>query len=346
MLKSYKTYIYNNLSRIRKNIYIDLNGNLENTFFLASTPRSGSTWIAESIERLTKSRLIFEPFHGKVNSGLPKVTPLYLRFDATYSEYQKKIDEILRGNIRSEYSDKINKKIIVKNRLIKAIHANLMLPWLVNNYPEVKYTYLIRHPFPTALSLTSMAKKIGPEDYTRQLEYLHQEELLKDFLVDKTDLIKSAKTRFEQYILRWCIEQIVPLTLLKKESKVLIIFYENACMNKAQTIIRIGKHLDINIPEKYKNEIISSMNQPSATAFLGDKKKPSEFSQKISKYEKDKKVDNLKLLIDWRPSLDKAISQSEIEYGLSALKAFSLDRLYTDDLLPHVDENQVFDIFS
>lgn len=345
MLKSYKTYIYNTFSTIRRNIYIDLNGNLQNTFFLASTPRSGSTWIAETIQRLTNSRLIFEPFHGRVNSGLPKVTPLYLRPHANYPEYQPQIDKILRGKIRSEYSDAINKKIIVKNRLIKAIHANLMLPWLVNNYPVIKCTYLIRHPFPTALSLASMAKKRTPEDFLRQLEYLHQEELLQDFLFDKSDLIKSAITRFEQYILRWCIEQIVPLKLLNKQSKVLVIFYENCCLDKAQTILRISKHLDVKITESYKNELISSMKKPSATAFLGVRTNPGELAQKRQKHENHQKLDDLKLLIDWRQSISRYISESEIDYGLYALKAFGLDRLYTDQLLPHVDSNQVFDLF-
>ncbi|WP_013321232.1 sulfotransferase domain-containing protein [Gloeothece verrucosa] len=314
-------FLYKLNSRLAQKFFIDLAGDTKNTIFISSSPRSGSTWLAEIIEYITKSRFIFEPFHtGQVNFGLPNTRPLYLRPQSEYPQYKEAIEKIVNGKIKSQWTDTLNKQILPKKRLIKAIHSNLMLKWLMVNYPDIKFIYLLRNPFSVSLSIARMGGDIHLEDM------LSQETLVKDFLADKIDIINSANTAFEKAMVRWTIEQFVPLSLFENDDNILIIFYENLCLNTEKEISKISKFLQEDIDNTDVSSLKKMIKKPSATAFLAINKS---LKTEVNKAEYDLKSKNK--LTEWQNSVE----QSQIDYGLKLLQAFNLDKLYNDDLIPN-----------
>lgn len=314
-------------AKLARNLYLDLNRDISQTIMLVSTPRSGSTWLGETIQSWTKARLIFEPFHsGQTNFGLPKTRPLYLRHNGEYSQYQPIIEDILKGNIRSRWTDYLNKTIFVKQRLIKAIHANLMLGWLTFNYPQVKYIYLFRHPFAVALSLSKMDNSSKKAKVF--LEASRQEELVNDFLGDKLFLLETIQEPFAANIWRWCVEQIVPLSKLNSHSSILLVCYEQLCLDPTSEIKRISKFLDISLDESQVNTLSQKLTKPSSSTFAVLGKNSDSRAEKAAKYQ-DYQPEKL---IDWRGK----ITQSQMDYGLKLLSIFGLDKLYTEELKPNM----------
>jgi hypothetical protein len=131
------------------------------------------------------------------------------------------------------------------------------------------------------------------------------------------ELVEQSTDPFEQHVIRWCLENRIPLVDLPP-GRLHVVFYEDLVRDPAREIERLGRHLDI----EFDAHVLGSVRKPSRT----------DFRERARAYERgDTAADAF--ISDWNES----ISPREIELGLAALAAFELDHLYGRSPYPLID---------
>ncbi|GJQ57451.1 MAG: hypothetical protein D8M57_15510 [Candidatus Scalindua sp. AMX11] len=292
--------------KIKDRIYIDLNKNYHNTVFLAGTGRGGTTWVSNIINYNNEYRYMFEPFHsGKVDSCRNFRYRQYLRPDDRDSKFIESAKLILSGKVKDPWIDSKNKKFISSKRLIKDIRASHFLKWIYANFPGIPIILLLRHP----CAVVHSKLKLNWESHLG--EFLSQDELLEDFLNPFKDAIVDTNSMFEKLIFQWCIEYYVPLKQFNK-GEIHLAFYEGFCENPRDEIERLFSFLGKNFDDKVLLNI----------------KTPSALSRKFSAI-----VTGRNLIDSWRGNITK----EQIRRAVEILAMFGLDRIYTEDSMPDIE---------
>lgn len=197
-------------------------GSIENTVLLASSPRSGSTWLQEVLNHDGRFRIMFEPFLPR---RVPQVAALserqYLQRHDKKDEFRKVVEAVLRGQIRNPWVDRFNRRLWTDARLIKDVRCNLMLGWIRENFPQIRIVFLLRHPCAVASSRMKMGWGAPLDAMVAQPGLLHDE------LADE-NVCDWPLDPFERQVHAWCIENLVPLRQLAP-GEVEVFFYEELC---------------------------------------------------------------------------------------------------------------------
>lgn len=254
---------------------------------------------------------MFEPFHPLY---VPKMRHVgyfkYLRPHCENEAFYALAREVFTGNLQHHRIDGYNKRLFYNGLLIKDIYANLFISWVHVRFPAVKKIFLLRHPFAAALSKQKL------KDWSWMTEpsaFLGQRALYEDYLKPFETLIKRTEDFFEKQVLIWSIIHYVPLRQLN-EQDVLLVFYEELASEPERELKRLFAYL-------YG---LTGRQAPGPKP-LERIRKPSRFSRKNSAIKQGKN-----LCDGWR----KELSRSQVDKGLEILRAFGLDRIYSDRLMP------------
>lgn len=293
---------------------LDLNADYRDTVIISGSGRSGTTWVANILNYDNQYRYMFEPFNPFRVARIKKFGKLtYLKAGHKDKRTYELVGDVLSGKIKSLWINKYNRKCIVKKRLIKEIHINILLKWIKNYFPEIPIILLLRHPFAVAYSKTRLSW--WNVDYMMK-KYLSQKELVEDFLEDKLELANNLKDDFSKFIFIWCLENIVPISQFK-EGEIHLAFYENFCQEPEAEIKRmfdfLGKDMD--------GKVLRILRKPSAV------------SRNDSAIIKGRNLVN-----DWKDKL----TEEQIHNSMNILKAFGLDKIYSTDTLPNIVEAYKF----
>lgn len=299
-VRRYKKLQKRLLHRIYGQLYRDTNRTTRNSILVAGTARSGTTWLGSIIASQVPCRMMFEPFNsGKVEDFRQFYYFQYMRPTDVNSALQSYCQTIFTGNIRNGWIDREIDNLKPRYRLIKEIRVNLFLKWISLAFPEIPLLFIIRHPCAVALSRMQL-------DWATDSDiepFLAQPKLIDDFLADKLDIIKSAKTDEEKHAIIWCISNLVPLKQFGPK-ELNVIFYENLVLQPEIEIPRIFQV--INLP--YENTVFAQANKPSTTTIRSS-----------AIVTGDNKVTR------WKRNL----SAKQIDNILSIVEAFGLDYLYS-----------------
>lgn len=225
-------------SRIPGPLHLDLGGDYRDAVFVAGSGRSGTTWLAEILRRSRGGyRTVFEPFHPeKVPLARPFGYRCYLRPGDSRPELLESAGRILSGEPRGPWTDRFNRRLVSRRRLVKEIRANLFLGWLAASFPEMPVVLLLRHPCAVALSRTKLGWR------SRLEEFAARPELVEDFLGPVLDGIHAAATEFERHVFAWCIETLVPLRQLGR-GRAHLVFYEGLCESPEEELQGLSGYL-------------------------------------------------------------------------------------------------------
>ena len=313
MIEVLKTFFSKQIFRI---VHVDLH-DYRKTIFLAGSARSGTTWLQEIVNYNNEYRVLFEPFRpDKVEMISHWRKYQYLRADETSSLYLDPMRDMLRGKIKNIWVDTYNQRIFSQKRVIKAIHSNLFLYWLKNQFPEVPIILIIRHPCAVANSKINIVSKHFQYERNPLNVFLEQKDLMEDFLYPFESVMKEPLSDFETFILMWCIENFIPIKQFNK-GEIYITFYENLCIN----------------PQEEIKNIFSHINQPYSSRVLEKTSIPSPVSRKNSAINS-----GADLTRSWR----KHVSEDQLRKALNILNIFGMDNIYNDSDLPLIDSNDVF----
>lgn len=290
-------------------LYLDRHRCTKDTVVLAGTGRSGTTWISNIINYDNEYRYLFEPFNPLyVESVREANTRRYFRIDLDNKRLFKTVGDILQGRIRNKWVDRLNRKRIVRRRLIKDIRVSHLLGWMKRHFPDVKIVLLLRHPFAVADSKL----RARWSDFLE--EFLSQPDLIEDHLEPFEGLIRRAASPFQRHVLQWCVENYVPLRQLGP-GEVHIAFYEEFCVDPYLEIGSLFEYLEKRISRKaYDRKVVPMLRTPSAMA-------GEDSAIKIGK----------SLLSGWTRRVDS----KDVAGGVKILESFGFDGLYSNALEPN-----------
>jgi Sulfotransferase family len=210
------------LSRLLGGLYVDLGkGDHRDSVFLAGSGRSGTTWLSEVINHSGGYHYVFEPFNpARVGAFGHFRSKQYLRPDDTREEFLKPASLALTGALKSSWTDRFNRALVARRRLIKDIRANLLLGWMRANFPDMPIVLLLRHPCAVVASRLALGWKDNLS------ETMEQQDLVEDFLLPMETGIHAARDAFERHLILWCIDNYVPLRQFAP-GEIHLTFYEN-----------------------------------------------------------------------------------------------------------------------
>lgn len=292
--------------------HLDLH-DLGGTVLLAGSGRSGTTWLSQIINHGNAYRDIFEPFSpGKITTVSHYAEQLYLRPDEAGADYRDAAALLLAGRVRGPWTDGHNRKLIARRRLIKDIRLNLMLGWLGTQFPQAKQILALRHPCAVAHSRL----KLGWEPPLSAV--LAQPALIDDHLLPHLPMIRaiaSSDRRFEQHVLMWCIENLVPLSQLAP-GDAHVLMYEQVCTDFEAQVKALFKFLGRPVPrgiERSAKKVSAHFRRDSAILRGGD------------------------LIGDWR----RHVSHAQIDQAFVIIRQFGLGHLYDAGADPLIAPAQV-----
>jgi hypothetical protein len=300
-----RKYYRRAIQEIASRVYFNSEADPRKSILVAGTARSGTTWLGDILASQIPSRILFEPFNPELVSEYRDFHYFhYMRPEWENRELHTFARKVFTGEIRNHWIDRQNENIFPKYRLIKEIRANLLLKWLHVRFPEVPTLFLLRHPCAVVLSRMQLNwatdRDIQP--------FLSQPNLVADHLSDNLDLIQRAKTDEEKHAIIWCVSNLIPLKqFMPGELKT--VYYENLCVQPEIEFPEIFR----SIGHGYGHSLVEMLNQPSQTTKATSAVVTG--SNKIS---------------HWK----SVLSSAQIDRIMNVVRAFGLDRLYDDSILP------------
>ena len=224
-----------------RTLYLERNHDTDKTLMLVGSGRSGSTWLGEILVEIFACRMIFEPLH-RHRVPLARAVPwgYFAEPGDSDPDLAAVMGRIVSGRVRGWATDIYNTRRFPRRRLVKDIRATNLLPWLHARFPEVPIVYLLRHPVPAAWSATELGwdPSLG--------EFLGQRRLVDGPLAPWREVIAGHDAGgdiFESHVLRWCLENVVPIGWLAPGS-VHVVFYEDLVEDPAGELGRLARYLE------------------------------------------------------------------------------------------------------
>ena len=288
------------LSRLPGGLYVDLRkGDHTSSVFLAGSGRSGTTWLSRIITHRGGFRYVFEPFNPREVGPFGHFkTKQYLRPDDRREQFLRPARLALTGGLRNCWSDRFNRRIVARRRLIKDIRANLLLGWMRANFPGMPIILLLRHPCAVVTSRLDLGWKDNLS------ETMEQRELVEDFLLPMEAEIRAARDDFERHLFLWCIDNYVPLKQFGPQD-VHLTFYENLLAQ----------------PEEELRDLFASLGESFDGRAYPRLGRPSPLSRKGAPAPSVK---------GWRTR----VNGHQLERTIEILRLFGLDRLYGRGAMP------------
>ena len=280
--------------------------NSADTILLASSGRSGSTFLAGLLNWDNEYRYLFEPMHPQwVNEFKGFSKRPYLPSGTQNETLLKTVSDSFSGQLSNPWIDQFNGQRHPSRRLVKAIRGNLALPGFSANHPQTRIIYLIRNPLAQALSVIGGSWKLGHEAFTQQPEFQQRYPALCSYLENSpTDSFLSAITF-------WCVENFVPFNEIEAQS-IHFVNYENLISDPRNEL----KQLFEFIGKDFDEQVLELVNVRSKTSRPTDKGSP---------------------LLRWQTKL----TQQQQDQALSILADFGLHNLYNVQGMPVMTFDQV-----
>jgi hypothetical protein len=294
------------INRVRALCYVDLNDDYRRSILISSSGRSGSTWLADMVNYRNEYRLVFEPFRrdlSKIAAGIPY--GLYLQPGRESDAEARVVEAILRGRVRNTWSNWHNRRRIARRRIIKEIRATNLMPWIRERFPGLPIVYLLRHPVSVAQSWTRLGWPDFLDEFTRQ-------ELLMDRLAPFRPVIDDvvrAGNPFERHLLRWCLENVIPLRDLSP-GDAHVVFYEHLVADPEQELRELFGYLG----KEFEPAVLERVDAASPLTYPG------------------------------APA--QALGEEALTRACEIVSAFGLDRLYGRGAEPRVGPGSVGELLS
>lgn len=217
--------------------------NASRGILLTGSPRSGTTWLGEALSSNPNTLMITEPFaEGKALNSAGFSWRTYRSADAEWERGRQYIEKLLGGHgiIPASLMDNDDKRCISAERLVlKCVRVNRLLPWLAENFTELRLIYIIRHPC-AVVSSQMLHPAFVPAKWIQE-ESL---ELTNKIRPDLTALAESLETEEEVRAFEWCLDQYIPLSSENK-NRWLMVNYENLMLEGIPALEKVFKYAGI-----------------------------------------------------------------------------------------------------
>ena len=224
---------------------IDLNHNLDQTVFISSFGRSGSTFLAQLLNYKRDYRILFEPLkeHEQYGFDFEQWIPTSER-STTRQDIIHYFSNMMAGKLSSNWIDRDNKAGIYTKRIVKEVRSNLLIPWLTETFPFVRFIVLLRNPFDVYNSWTKSGWENGFElrDILSKIRWgqTFDTTFYQDFL--------NEQNEFLCFIYAWIIYNYPPLKLTANDN-LLVVKYEDLLDKNSELIDQLKSYCQIDIAQ-------------------------------------------------------------------------------------------------
>lgn len=297
--------------------------NIEDTIVIAGSPRSGTTLLLETFNKLPGYKAVNEPLvKRRVREKHGFHLRSYIQPGQPASRQQKYLEEVLRGQMdlsaRRFFEKQTAWERIIKHGsrnklLVKFCRINRMLPWFAEQFSVRGIVFIIRHPCAVVNSMLRFGQWDKWDwDYILMNKIAASAFLLED-LPDSVKevfapVFERVSTKTEALALMWCLDHYVPLIHSNNHPWILVP-YERLVLHKFQELTRITDSLGVEM----NAEMLGTLNKPSSSVkdYLHENK-----DGQISK---------------WKQQL----SSRQIDEILSIVKEVKLYSIYSEASEPH-----------
>lgn len=238
--------------------------------FLFSSRRSGSTLVRNLIYSQPGFNYIDQPLDiWQTNPFLHKLPKVDKSQYISLDEAEKKmmfsyLDKIISRKyvVRSQWQFWRPEYKWVWNRyVIKLLNANPLIEEIHNYFEDrISVLYLSRHPIPTALSVIKRGWGTTTEAYLWNRNF--KQKYLNYNMIDYSKWVINNGSILEKYVLNWCLENLVPIRLWRKNRWIKTISYERLIRNPELSCQQLCKKLKL----VNSNLMIDAIDKPTRTA--------------------------------------------------------------------------------
>jgi hypothetical protein len=298
-------------------MFLELNHDPSRSALVLGSGRGGTTWLAESIARQCRSRLLFEPFHplwGPVRGEMR----LFAHPSDGDPALARAVRRVLSGRVRTAHIEGAFVRM-PRSRVVKDVHAANLLPWFRANYPALPVVFVVRHPIATALSRLNSPSFYGLGAHLetpggrRDAERSPVAAWLPLY-----DRHREHGERLVGLVAEWCVENVYPLSR-SGDGGTALAFYETAVLDPLAELARLAD---------FCRDALGSAGDAPLT--IGEARRPSAMDWFGTATEAHRSGEWKRVLNRWRDEVPKPLA----DRCLSVLADFGLDGLYGEDSMP------------
>ncbi|HET6724735.1 MAG TPA: hypothetical protein VFH85_01865 [Gammaproteobacteria bacterium] len=283
-------------------------------FVIFSSPRGGSTWLAELINRLPKTVMLWEPLYDAPSSPLFGARALgfsrnqYIPEDAEWREARDAFDIVLRGQSLNGWSSSMatpSEFLRARRMVVKFCFGPALLPWLTRQF-SFRYTplYLVRHPFAVVASQLRWWTWVFSGFEVPNGRFANHYKQHKAFL-------SQLHSPEEALVAEWCLTNLAPLRSKRNNRDWITIHYE---------------HL-LNRPRDVLQRIFDAWNEPLPAVLLDSLATPSAMTTETSF-----KNSAARQMTKWK----RTFTMEQVGRMMAVLEYFGVEH-YGRDTMPKVD---------
>lgn len=265
----------------------------KNPLIISGSPRGGTTWLYEVIEKSTNGFELWEPLHPKIIGnyypGTNQWFEKYIPANNNIPELENYISDLLRGKYINESMLQKNNKFKTYKKstfiTIKFCRLNGLLPWFINHFPDTRVIQLFRNP------LAVISSQIKHGAWTKQNEYkgfnLTGLEYFPDYYKQFEDILIDISSQEEMLAAVWAMN-IIPLIKTMPEN-IHYVKYEDLFLNPKSEFIKMYTYLKENVPDNLDELIVkpSSTTKESSNLLIDRNKQLETWKKNLNDKEKD-----------------------------------------------------------
>jgi hypothetical protein len=235
---------------------------VRHTIFIAGWARSGTTWLAEVLSSIPQSAIMFEPLHQErvpeaAAAGFP-VKGILAPGAGTQAQ-KDFMSRALRGRVLNWWTCSANpvaRSVSPRVWIVKEIHANYLIAWILGTFPVTRAVMIIRHPCATIAS--RMAQGWTAKDI-QDVQYKVKNRAARERYPHLDAICRHLKDPVEALAARWCLMNYVPLSLNPRPFHV--IAYESLAVHGLRDLLPMLSAWNLSTPSAMQH----SLGRASAT---------------------------------------------------------------------------------
>lgn len=277
----------------------------EDPVVVVGSPRSGTTWVMRLIAKQPGYCAIFEPLHprwwpGARDAGFGNrpltgdgqkrafLRRIFKGWEARQSIRRPRWGQSVGGSPGRLLSGTA-KRLLAVRLVVKFVRACRLLPWMVEEFPECRYVYLVRNPYAVVSSQLSRGASSYIDDRARPFDYLNAAEQPASATTELCDRIRSdaAEVLDEDTVrgsdslegcltVSWYADNLVAQRAANERDAVLTVRYGDlltdteAQLSRIQTHVRSGplasSEVEVKDPERQRNKWRERLSDQQVTA--------------------------------------------------------------------------------
>lgn len=236
-----------------------------------SSPRGGSTWLAQILTEVQNSALVWEPLfkykayrinqcnpfsyqeRHNLNIGWNQFIPENAEWEEVENFFKALFDKEI-VNLKLYRFNDITQLRKANTFIYKFCFGNNLLPWLVKRY-DINPVFLLRHP----CAVISSQMKFGAFDWHKKnYRYNYNLEHFNSFYDPYRDVLDSISCYEERLAAEWAMSVLTPAKHPENDKKWITICYEDLLANPETSLDKIFERLPVakptNLADSYQKQ--------------------------------------------------------------------------------------------